>query len=450
LSLLVHVVFASGPGYALLSAFPGTGTAASSEDEPSRTAPIGKNGIRPARNLPSHSSDGVIRRKIAEMKAVGGGPLTDGNSVSLLINAPDTYAAMLRAIQNARDYINLETFGISDDETGRRFADLMLKKQSEGVQVNLMYDSAGSFHAPASFFERLRRGGVRVLEYNPINPCRARGAWRPTRRDHRKILIADGKMAITGGINISEVYSTGLFSGEKKSIRGRRPWRDTDVQIEGPVVAEFERLFLDEWKRQQGPALSGRNYSPDLRKEGDDRVRVLGSYPGQMSKVMYRMYLSAISSSEESVHLTNSYFVPDERMHRALIDAAARGVDVKILLPCFSDVPEVLYAERYYYSELLRSGVKIYECRNAILHAKTAVIDGVWSTVGSTNLDYWSLFYDNEVNAVVLSRGFAAEMEKMFDRDIGNSNEIKLAEWERRPFFHKIREWLAHLFARWM
>jgi cardiolipin synthase len=449
-ALLVLLVSASVPGYAQQSALPGREGAALPKHEASRAGHAGKDGIRRAGNPSSHSSDYLIRRKIAEMEAVSGDLLTDGNSVALLIDASGTYTAMLRTMQNAKDYINLETFGIINDEMGRRFADVMLRKRSEGVRVNLLYDSAGSFHAPASFFERLRRGGVRVLEYNPVNPFRARGSWRPTRRDHRKILIADGKTAITGSINISEVYSTGLFSDKGKRVRERRPWRDTDVLIKGPVVAEFERLFLAEWKRQQGPPLSLQNDSPDMTKEGDDRVEVLGSHPGQMSKVMYRMYLSAISSSEKTVHLTNSYFVPDERIHKALIDAAARGVDVKIIVPYVSDIPAVLHAERYYDAELLRAGVKIYECRNAILHAKTAVIDGVWSTVGSTNLDYWSLFYDNEVNAVVLSRGFAAKMEKMFDRDIRNSNEIKLAEWKKRPFSHKIREWLAHIFVRWM
>lgn len=189
---------------------------------------------------------------------------------------------------------------------------------------------------------------------------------------------------------------------------------------------------------------------PPLKEQGEDLVRVLGSYPGQMREVMYTMYLSAINSAERSINLTNPYFVPDERTQKALIDAATRNVDVKIILPEFSDNPATFYAERYYYSELLKSGIRIYERRHAILHAKTAVIDGVWSTIGTTNLDYWSFFYSNEDNAVILSRRFASEMEVMFAGDLRESNEIKLVEWEKRPFHMRIREWCAHLFARWL
>ncbi len=419
--------------------------------EPLQSASVGQpSPDPPARRKQSALADNILQRKIEIMKLLGGGALTKGNRAALLLDDYATYAAMFSAIQNARDHINLETFSIVDDERGRRFSDLLIEKQAEGVQVNLMYDSAGSFHAPASFFERLRKGGVRVLEFNPLNPFKARGTWRPVRRDHRKILIVDGTLAITGGINISEVYSTGLFPSKKKLQEARIRWRDTNVWVEGPAVAEFQKNFLNEWKRQHGSALSGRNYFPSLRESGDDLVGVLGSYPGRMSEVMYRMYLSVIESAEKSAHLTNAYFTPDDRMQKALINAAARGVDVRLILPAFSDVPEVFHAERYYYSELLKSGVKLYERRKKMLHAKTAVVDGVWSTVGSTNIDYWSFFYNNEENAVILSRRFANDMEEMFAGDLRESNEIRLAEWEKRPWSDRVKEWCAHLLAHWL
>ena len=193
-----------------------------------------------------------------------------------------TYAAMFKAVENARDHINLETYIMEDieDETGRKFADLLLQKQADGVQVNLIYDSVGSYTTPAAFFQRLRDGGIQVVEFNPINPLKARGKWRLAKSDHRKILIVDGKIAITGGVNISQVYSSSL-SGREKEEGAQMPWRDTDVQIEGPAVAEFQKLFLDTWQRQKGAILAQGHYFPALKEEGQALVRVLGSYPGR-------------------------------------------------------------------------------------------------------------------------------------------------------------------------
>jgi cardiolipin synthase len=317
------------------------------------------------------------------------------------------------------------------------------------VQVNLIYDSIGSYSTPPAFFQRLRTGGIQVVEFNPINPLKAHGHWLLAHPDHRKILIIDGKVAISGGINISSVYSSSL--SEKKEVEGvPLPWRDTDVQIEGPAVAEFQKLFFETWQKQQGPELSGRNYFPDLKEAGNALVRVVGSTPGQDNRITFIVYVSAITFAEHSVHLTNAYFIPDDQILDAFTDAARRGVDVKIILPSITDSKMALRAQRYNYSRLLKAGVKIYERRNALLHAKTAVIDGVWSTVGSTNMDFWSLLSEDEVNAVVLSREFAIEMEKMFARDLAESDLIQWEEWKKRPLFPRISEWFAHFFVRWL
>lgn len=391
----------------------------------------------------------VLERHTAVVESVTDSPLTKGNKVTLLIDGQAAYAAMFKAIQNAKDHINLETFIIEDDEVGRTFADLLLQKQAGGVQVNLIYDSIGSYSTPEAFFQRLRGGGIQVVEFNPVNPFKAHEHWLPAHPDHRKILIIDGKVAIAGGINISSVYSSRL-SGRREVEGAPLPWRDTDVQIEGPAVAEFQKLFLDTWQKQQGPELSERTYFPDLKEEGSALVRVVGSTPGQNNRITFIVYVSAITFAEHSVHLTNAYFIPDDQILRAFTDAARRGVDVKLILPQTSDSSLALYAARYNYSGLLKSGVKIYERRNAMLHAKTAVIDGVWSTVGSTNMDFWSLLSDDEVNAVILSHEFAVEMEKMFARDLAESDEIRWEEWKYRPLFQRIREWFSHLFARWL
>jgi cardiolipin synthase len=387
----------------------------------------------------------ILERYTAVVESVTESPLTKGNKVTLLADGKAAYAAMFKAMQSARDHINLETFIIDDDNVGREFSDLLLKKQAQGVQVNLIYDSYGSHTNPAAFFQRLRDGGIQVVEFNPINPFKAHGNWLLGHLDHRKILIVDGKIAITGGVNISSVYSSNL-SGWHKNKGTPLPWRDTDVQIEGPAVAEFQKLFLETWSKQHGPKLTERNYYPRMKEDGNALVRVVGSTPGSDNRITFIVYVAAITFAEHSIHVTNAYFIPDDQILKAFEDAARRGVDVKIILPETTDSLPALDAARYNYSELLESGVKIYERRNALLHAKTAVIDGVWSTVGSTNMDYWSLLREDEVNAVVLSREFAAEMEKTFAKDLLESHQIKWEEWKKRSLFSKMREWFAHLF----
>jgi cardiolipin synthase A/B len=390
----------------------------------------------------------MLERYTAVIESVSESPLTKGNKVTLLIDGAATYAAMFKAVENARDHINIETYTMEDieDERGRKFADLLLQKQAEGAQVNLIYDSLGSFTTPAAFFQRLRNGGIQVLEFNPTSPLRARGKWRLAKSDHRKILIVDGKVAITGGVNISKDYTGGSSgTGDKKGVE--MPWRDTDVQIEGPAVAEFQKLFLDTWQQQKGPKLPERTYFPDMKGQGNALVGVLGSTPGEANRITFIMYVAAISFAENSLHMTNAYFAPDSQIITALTDAAKRGVDVKIILPGTTDRSLAQYAGQYQYSDLLKSGVKLYKRRNVLLHAKTLVIDGVWSTVGSTNMEWWSFSTNDEVNAVILSREFATEMEKMFAEDLAESDQILWEKWKERPLLMKIREWFSNLIA---
>ena len=385
----------------------------------------------------------------AVIESVTESPLTKGNKVTLLADGQAAYAAMFKAIENAKNHINLETFIIEDDAVGRKFSDLLLQKQVEGVQVNLIFDSVGSYSTPAPFSQRMRDRGIQVAEFNPVNPLKAHGHWLLAHPDHRKILIIDGKVAIAGGINISSVYSSRL-SGSRKVEGAPLPWRDTDVQIEGPAVAEFQKLFFDTWQKQKGTKFTERKYFPDLKEEGNALVRVVGSTPGQNNRITFIVYVSAITFAEHSVHLTNAYLIPDHQILDAFTDAARRGVDVKIIVPSTSDSSMAINAARYNYSELLKAGVKIYECHNALLHAKTAVIDGVLSTGGFTNVDFWSLLSDVEVNVVILSHEFAMDMEKMFARDLAESDQIQLDKWKNQPLFQKIKETYAHLFSKWM
>lgn len=387
----------------------------------------------------------ILERQIAVNEAITGSPLIKGNRITLLEDGPATFAAIIKTIENARHSVNMETFIFEADDAGRKIADLLIRKRAEGVRVNLMYDSVGALHTPAQFFDDLRKNGINVVEFNPINPLKTSRKWRLTLRDHRKILVVDGRTAITGGVNISGVYSS-KFIGEEGG-KPRLPWRDTDILIEGPAVAEFQKIFLRAWEAQKGPKLEATSYFPEQKEVGKNLVQVITNRPGERGRTTFIMYISAVAFAEKYIHLTASYFVPDGQMIKALQEAARSGVDVKIVLPKKSDQNLALYAGRYYYDELLDAGVKLYERRDAILHAKTAVIDGVWATVGSTNLDFQSFSNNFEVNAVILSPEFAAEMERMFERDLAQSDRITKEDWGSRPLGSRMKEWFSHLMA---
>jgi len=394
-----------------------------------------------------------LQRQALLLEAISGSPLVTGNKATLLIDGPATYRAMLGAIQAAKSTIHFESYIFEDDEVGRRFAAALLAKQAEGVQVELVYDSVGCMNTPAAFFQKLRDGGVQVREFNPINPARRGWKWRLDQRDHRKLLIADGSVAITGGVNISSLYSSIIYSrrgGPGRIIGQQHAWRDTDVQIEGPVVAEFQKLFQETWARVEGP-LSRTDPPPPLKPAGPDLIQVLGSTPGRDNRFTYMMYVSAFTYAKASIHLTTPYFVPDPQMLEAIRRAGERGLDVKIILPGSSDSALLSSAGRSYYSYLMKSGVKLYERRrDSVLHAKTAVIDKVWSTVGSSNMDPLSFLNNDEVNAVILGGDFADKMEAMFEDDLKESTEIQKDPWNKRPIKEWLKEWVASRISGWL
>lgn len=405
-------------------------------------------------NLKSESGNiDILQKHLAQEQAINAdSPLVLGNKLVLLQDGPTTYRAMFAALRQARDHINLETYIFEDDDTGRQFADLLLERQAAGVQVNLIYDSVGCLNTPAEFFEHLKAAGIQVLEFNPVNPLAGnKKEWLLNNRDHRKLLVVDGRIAFIGGINISESYSSGPF---KKSARKEGAdtlgWRDTHLQIEGPVVAEFQKLFMDTWTKQKGEPLAKKNYFPKLGRQGDEIVRAIGSASADPHSLIYLTLLSAIAHAEQRVYLTNAYFVPDRQLLKSLTDAARRGVDVQLVLPSHSDSWTVFHAGRSHYARLLRAGVKIHERRGAVMHSKTAIIDGVWSTIGSTNLDWRSFLHNDELNATILGRDFAGQMDAMFARDLAESDAINLVRWKRRALMLRMKEWLARIVEYWL
>ncbi len=403
----------------------------------------------------------ILDRQLAIEHAIVGTPLIPGNRVTLLLDGPATYRAMFAAMRAARATINIEFYIIQDDVIGQEFAEILLERRAAGVQVNVIYDSVGSFKTDQSYFERLRAAGVRIVAFHPLGKVLPKKPWKLNHRDHRKQVIVDGRTVFLGGINIDDVYASDSRSGgasgtsggsggsssSKKELKAGG-WRDTDVQIDGPAVADFQKLFFETWEKHQGEALRREDYFPTIRPAGNATVRAIGSSPDKGSNPAYLTFIAALTHAQKSVYITNAYFVPDAQLVEALLAAAGRGVDVRLVLPSTTDTPAAAFAARSNYDKLLRGGVRIYERQAALLHAKTAVVDGVWSRVGSTNLDWRSAVDNDELDAVIIGREFGQLMHRAYAMDEASSDEITLEAWQRRPLRSRFREWFYSRFGR--
>jgi cardiolipin synthase len=394
----------------------------------------------------------LVQHHLAVLAAMGEVDLYAGNEVKLLIDGPATFAAMFAAVEAARDYVLLESYIIEDSSIAERMATLLLAKRAKGLPVFVIYDALGSRGAGKGYFERLEAAGIGTCAFNPINPLRRPGYWSINHRDHRKILVVDGVQAFTGGINISEVYSSGSFSsGGRQRDAKKEGWRDTQISLRGPAVAPLEKMFRDTWAKQGCTPALPQGVQRQAQAVGDKMVKIIKSGPDEIEESrIYTTLLSAIDAAQKSVHFTMAYFAPGADMVGALADAARRGVDVTLVLPSVSDFSLVLEAGRSYYGELLAAGVKIHELKDALLHAKTAVIDGVFSTVGSSNMDWRSFVGNNEVNAIILGEDFGQQMEAMFQRDLQASVPVTLETWRERPIHRRLKQWLGRLFERWL
>ncbi|MET0962636.1 MAG: cardiolipin synthase [Noviherbaspirillum sp.] len=405
-------------------------------------------------NLSASKAESLLSKRLRNAKktdllalaaleeAATGSPLIAGNKTTLLFDGPATITAMMAAIEGATDHINFETYIFDEDELGIKFADLLIAKQRAGVQVNIIYDSIGTVGVSREFFQRLRDAGVNLTEFNPVNPLKRFGKWRINNRDHRKILIVDGRIGFAGGVNIAEDYSNSSLFRSRKGPRGELGWRDTHLQLEGPAVASLQWLFMGTWAIQNDKPLPDLAYFPPLPVAGDKVVRIVASAPGGDFEI-YKAFTLALQEAKLSIHMTNAYFAPDAQILETLLAAARRSVDVKIIFPSQSDAGLVYHAGRSFYTELLKAGVRIFELKGSVLHAKTTVVDGIWSTVGSSNFDIRSFLHNSEINVIVLGDPFGRTMESAFQEDVRNSNEITLEKWEQRPQADRIKEWAA-------
>ncbi len=370
------------------------------------------------------------------MHALTGSAMSPGNKVTLLRNGDEIFPSMLEAIRQGKKTINLEFYIYWDGEIGRRFAEVLAEKARAGVAVKVILDAVGSAQMSEDLIAFMERNGIDVEWYHPI---RWYTILRANHRTHRKLLIVDGRVGFSGGVGIADNWTGNADSPDH--------WRETMVRVEGPVVTQMQFAFMDNWVKSRGELLTGLDYFPQVVQCGEHLTQVIKSSPSEGISTVKLLYIISIVSALKSIHINNAYFLPDLDTLRALEGAVRRGVDVRVVVPGeHNDVPIVRDASRWHYERMLRRGIKIYEYQPAMMHAKTMVVDGVWTTIGSSNFDNRSFRFNDEVNVNIYSEVIAEKMEVMFEDDVRASKEITLKRFFKRPAIHRVREYIADFF----
>ena len=412
-------------------------------------------GSRTLRGVAAEGKKDLLALHLQVLGTSGDVDLYRGNRTRLLVDGPATFGAMKAAIARSRGRVLLESYIVEDNGVAAEVAELLLQRAAAGVQVALLVDAVGSISTPDAFFKRLTNGGVAVCVFNPLSPTLRPGYGGLTRinhRDHRKLLVVDDEVAFTGGINISRVYGSGSFNASRTADGPLADgWRDTQIELRGPVVPALGQLFAKTWHGQGCVGNLGQPAARTAAAEPGQRiVKIMASDPRDETNRIYVALMAAVDQSQRSVRMTMAYFAPGPDFVQALCDAALRGVTVELVLPGRSDSMLVLQAGRSYYTQMLEAGVQIYEMEHAMMHAKTAVIDGVFSTVGSSNLDWRSFVANSELNVVVLGEDFGAEMAALFERDRAASKPVTPQAWSERGVKQRAMEKLGRLAERWL
>lgn len=394
----------------------------------------------------------ALQQQYDLQRTLSAAPLVPGNKATLLPSGTQTFAAVFEALSGARNSINLEYFILNDVVSGgRSLSAVLLDRLRAGVRVNMIYDAFGSRLTPDSFFQTLRQAGAKVVAYNPLDPLQARTGWAPNSRDHRKIAVVDGRIAFTGGVNLDKAYENPPEAGvPQDGDTSKAYWRDTALRIEGPAVAELQKLFFGTWREQKAPDADPADYFPSLPRQGVQTIRIIGSAPGGKAPLYYASLLTAINSARSRVWLCSGYFVPPHQEREALRNAARAGIDVRIVTPAFSDVQSAVYAARASYGDLLEAGVHVFEVHDAVVHAKIAVVDDTWTVVGSSNLDRRSVVFNNEVDAVIVGHDMAGQVEAVLRDYMNAAVPVNLARWRQRPLGERLDELEARIWQYWM
>jgi len=413
---------------------------------------VGLAGRRATADPAAVSDTDLLQQQYELQRALSEVPIVFGNKVTLLASGTEAFEAIFGALRSARDSINLEYFIFADVQSrGVHLSEVLLDRLGAGVKVNMIYDSYGSRETPGSFFDSMRQAGAKVVAVNPLSPFEIRVGWSPNDRDHRKITIVDGRIGFAGGVNLDTAYENPPSAGVPPDGDTRKAyWRDTAVRIEGPVVAELQKLFFDTWQAQKAPDAGSADYFPPLSRQGVQTIRIIGSSPENLQPLYYASALTAMASARRRVWLCSGYFVPPHQEREMLAKIARNGIDVRVIVPAFSDVQSAVYAARAAYGDLLEAGVHIYEIRDAVVHAKMAVVDDTWTVVGSSNLDRRSVVFNNEVDAVILGHDTAGQVEAVMRQYMTVASEVDQAAWEHRSMEEQVLELEARVWQYWM
>lgn len=380
----------------------------------------------------TQSAASVSKKRI---QRIAGSPFTEGNRVTLVWKDRESFQRIFDEVRAAAHTICLQFYIFRNDDTGKELAGILKKKALEGVQVFVIYDHFGSLFTPRSFWQDMKDSGIRICASRPFKWA---APFHYVHRDHRKLIIIDGVRAFTGGINIANEYR-GYF--RRKSARA---WRDTGIFMEGPIVTRLNAEFRRSWEIWAGSAVPEVNAGEPIA--GGVPVLPIFASSARSRRKMRRLLYYGINNAGKSIYLTTAYFIPSMRLLLILERAAARNVDVKILVPGISDVTAAYYAGRAFFGRLLRAGIEIYTYNGVILHAKTSVFDSLWSIIGSANLDFQSLRRNDEGNVGIMDERFGMQMTEIFYDDLSRSEKITLDQWRQRPFHEKVREFFFALF----
>lgn len=357
-----------------------------------------------------------------------GRSLLPGNRITPLLNGAQIFPAMLAAIRGARHTINFETYVYWSGEIGHQFASALAERARAGVQVRAILDWQGTLRMSGADTSLLRSAGVQLVSYHPLQWWDVR---RVNNRTHRKLLIVDGKLGFIGGVGIADQW--------QGAARTPDEWRDTHYRVEGPVVAQLQACFMDNWMKARGEVLHGDLFFPRLSPAGPTLAQAITSSPGVGNQSMRLMFLLSIAGARQTIQIESPYFVPDRLLVQELVEACARGVRVDVIVPGGKIDSKVARAtSRSGWEPLLGAGVKFYEFEPTMIHAKLMIIDGEWVSIGSSNFDNRSMRLNDEANLNVLDRNFAAGQAAIFQRDRARAKPVNLREWQNRPLTEKI------------